>query len=84
MIRKRWAALAQGRFDYTMIPDSTHQTLLLHEPLTQILAAHLAQHLATALTDPLSAVTAATNAAPQAAISDGNQAALPAPIATSR
>ncbi len=45
LIRTRWAALSIGPFDYTVIPGSTHHSLLFHAEHAQWVAARITELL---------------------------------------
>lgn len=43
--RGKWEALAVDKFEYVLIPNSTHEDLLIQEPGLHLLAQHLMRHL---------------------------------------
>ena len=43
--RSKWEALAGDKFEYVLIPNSTHEEVLMQEPGVQLLAEHLSRHL---------------------------------------
>jgi amino acid adenylation domain-containing protein len=47
--RSKWEALARDKFEYVLIPNSTHEEVLMQEPGVQVLAAHLSRGLARAV-----------------------------------
>ena len=49
--RSKWEALAVDRFEYMLIPKSTHEDLLMQEPGVQLLAQHLTRHLNKAVSE---------------------------------
>jgi thioesterase domain-containing protein/acyl carrier protein len=49
--RCKWEALAVDKFQYVLIPNSTHEEILMREPGVQVLAQHLTRHLSQALSE---------------------------------
>ena len=49
--RSKWEALAVDKFQYVLIPNSTHEEVLMQEPGVQLLAQHLTRHLTQAVSE---------------------------------
>jgi hypothetical protein len=49
--RSKWEALAVDKFQYVLIPNSTHEEVLMQEPGVQLLAQHLTRHLTEAVSE---------------------------------
>jgi thioesterase domain-containing protein len=49
--RSKWEALASDKFEYVLIPNSTHEEVLNQEPGVQLLAEHLSRRLTQAVSE---------------------------------
>jgi len=49
--RSKWEALAADKFEYVLIPNSTHEEVLMQEPGVQLLGEHLSRRLTQAVSE---------------------------------